>query len=84
MALFVTLVDLRTELDQSPRTLVVGEIAAAHRQALGKQHLGDTAHADPTDTHKVEMRANAHPPPPIDSTRSAMRAAASGRATSRA
>jgi len=80
----VTVVDLRTEFGQSPRPLIVREITAAHRQALGKQHLGDAAHADPTDTHQVEMRANAHTPPPIDSTRSAMRAAAFGRATSRA
>ncbi len=79
----VTVIDLRAEFGQPPRPLVVREIAAAHRQALSEQHLGDTAHADATDTHEVEV-ADAHAPPPIDSTRSAMRAAAFGSATSRA
>ena len=76
-------VDFCAEVGQSPRPLVVREITAAHRQALSKQHLGEAAHADATNTHQVEMTSR-HTPPPIDKTRSAMRAAAFGSATSRA
>ena len=73
----------RAEVGQSPRPLVVREITTAHRQALSKQHLGEAAHTNATNTHQVEMTSR-HTPPPIDKTRSAMRAAAFGSATSRA
>ena len=74
--------DDRSELGQSLGALVVSEITAAHRHAFAEEHLGDAAHADAADPHQVEMRT--HAPPPTAQTRSAIRAAAPGRATSRA
>ena len=83
--------DLDAELGQAARVGALGDVAALHLVAEIVQHLGDAGHADAADADEVDQsdierqRPHAATPdgerarPVISPTRSARRAAASGR-----
>ena len=83
--------DLDAELGQPSRVGAVGDVAALHLVAEIVQHLGDAGHADAADADEMDQsdierqRPHAATPdgertrPVISPTRSARRAAASGR-----
>ncbi len=83
--------DLDAVLDQPPRVGALGDVAALHLVAEIVQHLGDARHADAADADEMDQSdIERHCPhaatpdgerasPVISPTRSARRAAASGR-----